>query len=324
MKNRKISTLFHTDPSLCCQLYKETRAMAEYALTNGKVVPSSAIQTIEKFTAADGIDINELINNRLDLDIGELVSAHDILVRLVEPAKPNTILHLHLEKNAKGFVSFLGPVPFIRQMMIVAILSLFLFVTLAMSEATNKESGNIMSQHGLDLLINLLFYFSAAGLGASFAGLYKANSYITNGTFDSTYQTSYWTRFFLGLITGLIFAVMVSEDYLTDTSTENADLKFLERGIVRPLLAMLGGFSADLIYTILNRLVETIQTLFTGSPKDLIAEKIQAIRADFVTQQNQQQMNIASNLIQLQQIINRGASPEELSRKINLIMKRFG
>lgn len=315
------ATTPHANPSLRYQLYKETRAMAEYALADGKIVPDSAIRTIEKFTITDDNGASEHINVRADLDIGELVLAHGALVKIVEPAKPNTILLLDLEKKKKGYLSFLGPVSLIRQMMVAAILSLVFFITLAMNQGVNQQGGNIMSQHGADLLINLLFYLAAAGLGAAFAGLYKANAYIANGTFDPTYHASYWIRFFLGLIAGLILAVMVSEDYFSKGSAGEADFKFLEQGIVRPLLAMLGGFSADLTYTILNRLVETVQSLFTGSPKNQITGKKQAIQADFESQQNQQQINMASNLIQLQQIVNRGATPEELSRKINLIIK---
>ena len=300
------------------QLYREARAMAEYALANGKTIPESVVRTIDEFTIQDNAGLSNQINVRGDLDIGGLLAAHNALTRIVEPAKPNTILLLDIEQGVTSFMKFLGPVSLIRQMMIAAIFSLVLFIGLSLTEEVSHDSGNIMSQDGIELLLNLMFYLAAAGLGASFAALYKANTFIANGTFDPTYHASYWIRFFLGLIAGLILAVMVSEAYFSKHLSEAA---FLEKGIVRPLLAMLGGFSADLTHTVLSRLVETIRSLFTGSPKDKIADEKKALQVDFVSQQNQQQMNMASNLINLQQVINSGATPDEINQKIDQILK---
>ncbi len=301
------------------QIYIETHAMAEYALANGKTVPDLVIRAIEKFAANGDNKMDEHVNVRSDLDIGELALAHNMLVKIVEPAKPKTILLLDIEQKKKSCLKFLGPVSLIRQMMIAALLSLVVFVVLATTSSVGMHGGNIMSQSGSELLLNLLFYLAAAGLGASFAGLYKANIYIANGTFDPTYHASYWIRFFLGLIAGLILAIMVSEEYFSNSLS--GEINFLEKGIIRPLLAILGGFSADLTYTVLNRLVETVQSLFTGSPKSQILEKKQEMQVSFESQQNQQQVNTASNLINIQQAISSGATSEELNKKINLMIK---
>ncbi|WMJ09972.1 hypothetical protein [Nitrosomonas sp. sh817] len=300
------------------QLYREARAMAEYALANGKTVPETVIRTIDAFAIQDDQVLNDRINVRSDLDIGELLVAHCTLAKIVEPAKPKTILLLDIEQGVTGFMKFLGPVSLIRQMMIAAVVSLILFIGLSLTEEVSHDSGNIMVQDGYELLLNLMFYLSAAGLGASFAALYKANTYIANGTFDPTYHASYWIQFFLGLIAGLILAIMVSEAYFSKHLSETP---FLEKGIIRPLLAMLGGFSADLTHTVLSRLVETIRSLFTGSPRDQMANKKKALQNDFAAQHNQEKMHMASNLVTLQQIINSGATAEELNQKIDLILK---
>jgi hypothetical protein len=155
--------------------------------------------------------------------------------------------------------------------MIAGLISLMMFIGIALFAEVNSAGGNILQSNGWALLLNLLFYISAARLGASFSRLYKANSYITNGTFDPTYQASYWIRFFLGLISGLIMAVFISEEAFDAANTES---KFLEDGIVRPLLAILGGFSADLAYTVLNRLVETFESLFRVSTKTLVDNQV--------------------------------------------------
>lgn len=300
------------------QIYREARAMAEYALANGKEVPEFAIKAVENFASNENGN-NEDCSVKSDLDISDLVAAHSILVKLVDPAKPKTILLLDMEHKAEGFLKFLGPVSLIRQMMIAALLSLLLFLSLAMTEAVSAHGGSIMSQHGIWLLLNLLFYLAAAGLGASFAGLYKANYYITSGTFDPTYHASYWIRFFLGLIAGLILAIMISEEYFTKAAgTETA---FLAPGIVRPMMAMMGGFSAGLTYTLLSRLVETFQSLFMGSPENQMKQMKMEKHVELELNKNHQQMITVTSLINIQQAMANGATPNEINKKISHMIK---
>ncbi len=58
------------------QLYREARAMAEYALANGKTVPETVIRTIDAFAIQDDQVLSDRISVRSDLDIGELLAAH--------------------------------------------------------------------------------------------------------------------------------------------------------------------------------------------------------------------------------------------------------
>ena len=297
------------------QLYQEAHAMAEYALTNGSNIPTSAISTLESYKIDE--DNDGYINGvRLDLPIDPLVKAHEALTRAVQPAKPRTILLLDQEKKNKVRLSFLGPVSLIRQLMIAGLISLMTFISIALFPEVDSAGGNILESNGWALLVNLLFYISAAGLGASFSALYKANSYITNGTFDPTYQSSYWIRFFLGLISGLIMAVLISEDALADEG------QFLEDGIVRPLLAILGGFSADLAYTVLNRLVETFESLFSGSTKTLVNNQVSEERNKLDEEVRQKEMKSLGDLIFLQQQVNSG-DPKAISAAINNILSNM-
>ena len=55
------------------QLYREARAMAEYALANGKTVPETVIRTIDAFAIQDDQVLSDRISVRSDLDIGELL-----------------------------------------------------------------------------------------------------------------------------------------------------------------------------------------------------------------------------------------------------------
>jgi hypothetical protein len=309
---------FMAKVELRLQCYQEAHAMAEYALTNGSNIPTSAISTLERYKI-DRDNDGYIDGVRLDLPIEPLVKAHEALTRAIEPAKPSTVLLLDQEKKHKARLSFLGPVSLIRQLMIAGLISLIMFIGLVLFPEVDSAGGNILKSDGWALLLNLLFYISAAGLGASFSALYKANSYITNGTFDPTYQASYWIRFFLGLISGLILAVLISEEAF---AAANAEGKFLEDGIVRPLLAILGGFSADLTYTVLNRLVETFESLFRGSTKTLVNNQVTEERNKLNEEMRQKEMKSVGDLICLQQQVNSG-DPKAITAAINSILRNM-
>ncbi|MCW5212893.1 hypothetical protein VU04_08275, partial [Desulfobulbus sp. TB] len=164
---------------------------------------------------------------------------------------------------------------------------------------------------GIPAAINLLFFLSAAALGASFSALYTANTFITNGTFDPTYSASYWIRLMLGLISGLILPLLVSSDAVQGGSS------FLKPELIGPLLALLGGFSADLFFTFLNRMVETIKSLFTGSAKAMVASKAQEARIKLEGTALRGRMELAGDLLKMQQELGKISDPEQMQEHLN-------
>ena len=88
--------------------------------------------------------------------------------------------------------------------------------------------------------------------------------------------------FFLGLIAGLMLSVLISKDAFKGGA---GVVTLFEPGIIHPLLAMLGGFSADLLHTILNRLVEAVESLFRGGSKNVVAYQLQEEKSRLVTAQ---------------------------------------
>lgn len=324
MKNEGKSNSY-SKINLCDQIYRESRAMAEYALARGIKIATSVVRTIEFFEKSNGSDIDGSGKKRPvrgNMEIDELIRVHESLARLVEPATPRTILLLDMEQEVSGFWKYFGPVAMIRHMMVAAIISLGLFVLIGLSEDVNSTVGemkSILDYHGVELLKNLCFYLAAAGLGGSFAALYKANSYITKGTFDPTYQTSYWIRFLLGLISGLVLSIILSEKAFK--GVEEGGL--LEPGIIRPLLAMLGGFSANLLYTVLSRLVETLESLFAGSTKSIIDAQKQEAKNLVANDKVKVNMRMASNLMKAQQELDGITSPEKVREKLNQLINEL-
>lgn len=144
--------------------------------------------------------------------------------------------------------------------MVAAIVSLVALVLLSLSQKVNAQesTSDILKSSGIPLLLNELFFLAAAGLGASFATLFRAHKYIIEGTYDPKYDTLYWSRFILGIIAGLILVEFIP----FETSNQATP-------IARPLLAMLGGFSATVVYQILSRLVDSVGSIVQGDVSEI-------------------------------------------------------
>lgn len=278
-------------------LIRECDAMAKYALASGLSVSEAVMESLE--TA----------KNMQSGGINRLTIIHKHLAQIVAPATPRTILLLDIESKKEGLFNFLGPVPLIRRMMLAAIISLISFVILSLSPDVNTEGGGILQSSGVPLLLNELFYLSAAGLGASFGALFTANRYITEGTFDPKYESSYWIRFTLGLIAGIILAEIIT--MVSDVSIT---------GLAKPALAMVGGFSAAVVYRILYRIVDTVESLFRQDTREIIASKELETKTRYEEQLSQSRLKTATSLIRLQQQLDSGVSPEQLKNNLERIL----
>jgi hypothetical protein len=302
------------------QIYMECKSMAGYALKKGKPVPVSAIKHIEAFEAP-GYSENEENNApqiRKEIDITALVDTHALLARLIEPATPQTLLLLDREQETGRMLKFLGPVSLVRQLMLATGISLFIFIALMASPFINGETlaEDVLSAEGIEQLTRLIFYVGAAGLGASFSALYIANEYISKGTFDPSHQSSYWIRFSLGIIAGLLLALMVSEKSLQGDG-------LLSNGVIRPLLAILGGFSADLLHTFLDRMVEMFKSLFEGSTQNMLDAQAQEAKVRLAGMEIDGRMKLAQHLMQMQQQIGTETDPELVKQQLNEILKNL-
>lgn len=124
-----------------------------------------------------------------------------------------------------------------------------------------------------DELLKQLFFLSAAGLGALFAVLYPLTTAVAAGTYDENEDSAYIMRIVVGLISGMILGQMVEVESVGGLG-----------GLSKPTLALLGGFSASLVFTILTRLVQGVESVFTeggqpGTP-DVAAVAAASARAD--------------------------------------------
>ena len=308
-----------SEPTLHDQLLRECDAMARQALRSGLRVSPHIIQELQRYLdrppvggtsgqekAAPDPSRAPSVPAAGDSAIAELTQIHQALATAVAPATPRTILLLADQSKIPGPLHFLGPVPLVRHMMIVAIVSLFALIFITLSPDVNQENLNagLLNLQGIELLAVEMLYVTAAAMGASFAALFTANHYIVEGTFDPKYSTSYWVRFILGIMAGVILADFVPAD---ETSTQ----------IHRPLLAILGGFSASLVYRILSRLVDTVESLFRGDPRDQIAHRDTTAKIHAEAQATINNAAIARRLMNLHGEVSQGADPKQITDRIN-------
>jgi hypothetical protein len=309
------------------QLADECESMARYALGSGMAVPPWVLDVIERSRiGADGADrdasrtaqsadpyesgewnVASLISApRAKLD--ELARAHVALARLVRPATPRGILLLNRGRQ-HGRFRFLGPVRLIRQMLLLVIVMLAGFVLLAISPDINSSSGDIFKDSGTPLLLNELFYITAGGLGAAFYALFTAYQYIASGTYDTTYETSYWIRFILGLIAGVVLPSLIPVS--TSSSSGN---------VTRPLLALLGGFSAAVLYRILERLVQAVEALAEGDSKPAEQARHDAVTARAAAQIGEDRMALVGQLIHLRDELGADESTEQARATVEALL----
>jgi len=292
------------------RLVEEILAMLKHLSSEGKSIPKLAEKLI------DCIDDNSIQES---LSSDEILLLHKQLSNKIHPAKPKTILLLHMESKKGKWHNFLGPVRLVRSLMATTVISLIIFIAIGLSPQVNGQelSDGILNGSGINLLLNLLFIISAAALGGCFSGLFQINKYINNGTYDPKYESSYWIRLLMGLISGLMLAVIIP----SLSSIEFGDGKGMQLTI--PLLAMLGGFSATLAYRILNRIVWAVESLFVGKQDDITDQKMANMQTIHEQEKSTEQQIFLQKLTKIKSDISSSKPQEEIEKTIEDFMKNL-
>lgn len=284
-RNQNAGTLSAT---LGGQLLEECRCMVGFALSSGKQLPDTIVPQLLQAEKALR-DYEAAIDDSGGSDsaiaaIANLVTIHNKLAAVVAPAAPRAIVILQEAARKPAHVRLFGSVAIIRHMMLIAGVSLVGFIALSLSPRLDEaiQSHDILLDlDGIHLLIILLFLLSAASIGAAFDSLFRANRYIEKGTFDPRYESSYWIRFGLGLLSGMLLATLIPL---------SPELTLMGR----PTLAMIGGFSSDLLYQIIKRLIDAIESIFKGN----VAEMLKAREITLQTEYSAKELDLKQSMIQ--------------------------
>lgn len=255
-RSRSAPVLLSSAATLDAQLRAEIEAMLRHAFSTGLDVPAALMEAVEKINFGAELPLQD---GRNDMPLPALAELHGQLAKLVSPAMPGTLHLLRTDLARASFLhSMLGPLANIRRLMVAALVWMISFILISLSPTVDHAamSADIYSMHGFTLLTVLCFLVSAAGLGSTFQALFTAQTYVSNATYDPRYDASYWIRIGLGLVAGLLLSVLVPVGTGSTAPT-----------MAKPVMALLGGFSAGLVYRILQRLVETVESLFQGSTR---------------------------------------------------------
>ncbi|HEX2095300.1 MAG TPA: hypothetical protein VHG28_23085 [Longimicrobiaceae bacterium] len=300
-------------PPLREQLAREVASMVRHLITNGTRVPAQFVQSADQFETA--------IRQNQPVDVAALASTHERLSRLVAPAKPGTLALLDAS-DAAGRASSLGPVTLVRNMIKVAFLCVAAFIVLSVVAVIDAHPGITLlvdadtntpprgDNHTLlvvEIILERIFWLSAAGIGASFAMLFHLNDQIIARTYDPDEVASYWVKFFLGVVAGFILVALVPLDTTADTGAE---------ALTPATIALLGGFSASAVYRILTRMVEALESVFSGGSREQVAaaEKAAVTRASEET--TQARVALAGQLVEIQEGLAAGMTPQEMSARL--------
>jgi hypothetical protein len=219
------------------EISDEINNMLSYAVYNGITINT---------------DVNQLIQNS---SIDDLINAHNLLSKNVAPATPKSIAFTdRLHKNGKDR-SILSKLPLVRNLIFLALFFLMIFIITGLSPNVNNDSldKGIMENHGLSLLLNIGFLCSVSGLGVVFYLLKNVSSSLKKGTLLPEESIEYIAQIVLGVIAGLILSEILSI-YLTDPNSVNLFNK--------SILALIGGFSSDAIFSILQGVIDRIKSVF--------------------------------------------------------------
>lgn len=283
-----------------------TLAMVDFAAKTGKAVPKDVLVSLER-ASLDAADAG---------GPEEIVTCHNLMAEVVAPATPSGIDYLRVQENASRGWRYLGPVPTIRAMALASLGLLAAFIWASAQEAVRPENIDVgflyLTDQGRWLVA--LFYLSAAGLGASFANLFKAYRYVREGSFDPRLSMTYWVRLILGMTAGFLLAEIVPLDVAGQ--------------IDKPLLAVLGGFSAEAVHSILARMVQALESIVQGDMKALVAAREAHWKARQQSSQAAANMALVNQLAAARQDLEESGDPkaarEALDKLIKAIIARIG
>lgn len=267
------------DEVVAKQLRSECALMLRYLMANGRRVPPNIVTKVAAKDTADASDLRSLTR------------IHDELAELAAPATPRSLIGLEEERTRKSFLKFLGPVRLARQLALFAFFLLAVVTTIEIREGGEHEGLLYFTEVTMDW-VHLVILAVLAGLGATFAAMFRLHRELAKSSYDPDTESTYWSQIVLGVVAGLLLA-----EFITNADTHQ---------VSRPLLALLGGFSGVLVNTILNRLVESVEQLFGGSREKAVDDMEEQTRRRCSEAVTQARLQIAIELFQIQRQLDTG------------------
>ncbi|MTH59460.1 hypothetical protein [Paracoccus litorisediminis] len=253
--------------------------------------------------ASRGLALNDDLSGRIalldtaggieDIRLTEILRLHAALAQAVSPALPETLELLLWEAgrqtsylthggtrlpNMLGLSHWVAPVGAVRKVIWMALFFFCVFFAVIIFSGLTMQqvAGGLPAFNNVASVANavapvapedrgtiaalLALFASLAGIGACFYVLFDAHGYIAKGSYDPRLGQNYGIRIGLGLMAGILLSqVLPAKDGGEWTA------------IGRPVLAVVGGFSGQLVYNVLSKLVTALESIFEEDRNQAIA-----------------------------------------------------
>jgi hypothetical protein len=311
-KIKSISTIDNPSVFRDDNLVEQINVMVEFAAGNGYDVPPSLLKKRAMLAGKDQLGFDEL-------ELEELATIHQQLNRIVAPATPQALLLLANERERGAILSSIALIPIVRHIIMVSLFFLTMFIVIGQMEMVNQKNltAGILGNQGLVAIVILFYLVSCAGLGACFTSLYRLKEFLTESNFDPRYNSTYWASILLGVIAGLFISELLYTTLVSATTPDGSPNTITNMG--KPALALLGGFSANMVYKMLQRIVDSVESLFRGDRNAIGKAQHAKGLAELQNKQDEIQMDLANRLLVLNNLLD--SDPEKAKSVMQATIK---
>ena len=216
-------------------LVRDTQVMFEFALKNSK-------------------PIDPEIHARMHSGkVSDLLRVYRNLSDVIRPATAASITYIQSAAHKKYFIS---PFSIVKDLVILGMLSIIVFIGVSVSPYVNEQDLNkgVLHNSGLEMLHSLVFICATACLGAIFSISIQVVRKLSTYTLTLTDTHYFKSLIVLGIISGLIMSELMGMDVSNQqTGVMNSKMT----------MALLGGTASEILYIILNILMNKIRNMIS-------------------------------------------------------------
>jgi len=223
------------------RLTQEVNDMISFAGRNGLTIDTN---------------VNTLISNN---SVDDLINAHNSMCKNVAPASPKSIEFTREVRSKGENKSLFNKIPLVRNLIILSIIFLVAYISFAVLPQVSNSSldKGVLENDGWSLFFNIGFLASISGLGVLFHLLKKVSNSVLKSTLVSEESVNYISQILLGIIAGLLLSEILSDYLIKDAAVDNL--------LSRSILALVGGFSSDVIFSVLEAIINRLKSIFVPS-----------------------------------------------------------
>lgn len=222
---------------------------------NNFEVIKADISLMFKFAVNTGEELPTNLSLGNNDDYSKLISDYNALLRVVSPSTPESILYLNAELTRVGPGKKWYLIPIFTKCIVLAALALLTLIMVSMHPIVNEVNQNsgLLDSSGKVLLFNMAFILAASLLGVMFYLLKTIGDKIKNTTLlphDSIELNG-------SIIIGIISGFLITELFTLNSMGFESNILVIQK----MTLALLGGFSSDAIFSVLQGIVNKFRNI---------------------------------------------------------------